>query len=70
MDFFDRAALALNPTDAGGDDDGLAEWMCVPHGASAGLEGDVTTADARGLPSLKQRVHANVPGKPGVRAFA
>src|SRR5882724_3551072 len=50
MDFFNRAALALNPTDAGGDDDGLAEWMGVPHGASAGLEGDVTAADARGLP--------------------
>ena len=46
MDFLDRAAFALRPADAGGDDEGLAERMCVPCSACTGFEGDIGAADA------------------------
>ena len=43
-DFLDRAALALDPAAAGGDDQGLAQRMRVPGGARAGLERDAGAA--------------------------
>src|SRR6266704_3185698 len=69
-DFFDRSALALRPAKAGRDDEGLTERMGVPRGAGAGLEGDVTTADACRLAHLKHRVDADRAGEPGLGAFA
>src|SRR6266404_3011548 len=69
-DFFDRSALALRPVKAGCDDEGLTERMGVPRGAGAGLEGDVTTADACRVAHLKHRVHADRAGEIGLGAFA
>ena len=45
-DFFDGAALALNPAETGGHDQGLAEWMRMPSRAGARFEGDESAADA------------------------
>ena len=69
-DFFDRSALALRPAKAGRDDEGLTERMGVPRGAGAGLEGDVTTADACRVAHLKHWVHADRAGEIGLGAFA
>src|SRR5216684_7620907 len=69
-DFFDRSALALHPAKARRDDEGLTERMGVPRGAGAGLESDVTTADACRFSHLKHRVHADRAGEPGLGAFA
>src|SRR5437879_4996141 len=69
-DFFDLSALALRPAKAGRDDEGLTERMGVPCGAGAGLEGDVTTADACRIARLKHRVHTDRAGEPGLGAFA
>src|ERR1700743_1376676 len=46
MDLLNRAAPALNPSAAGGDDQRLAEWMRMPSRARGGLEGHVRTAHA------------------------
>ena len=46
-DFLDRAAPALRAAAAGGNDQGLAERMGMPRGASARLEGDAGAEDAR-----------------------
>jgi hypothetical protein len=43
----DRTALTLNPAEARGDDQCLAERMRVPCRASAGFEGDLATAHPR-----------------------
>src|SRR6266436_9547318 len=69
-DFFDRSALALRPAKAGRDDEGLTKRMGVPRGAGAGLEGDVTTADACRHAHLKPRDHADRAGEPGLGTFA
>src|SRR6267154_2769489 len=69
-DFFDRSALALRPAKARRDDEGLTERMGVPHGAGAGLEGDVTAADAHRVAHPEHRVHADRAGEPGLGAFA
>src|SRR5258705_5813022 len=69
-DFFDRSALGLRPAKAGRDDQGLTERMGVPCGAGAGLEGDVTTAEACRVAHLEHRVHTDRAGEPGLGAFA
>ncbi len=69
-DFLDRAAFALHPAAAGGDDQDLAERMRVPRGAGAGLEGDRLPAAARGVGRLEQRVDAHRAGEPLGRPFA
>ncbi len=45
-DLHDRLALALGPSAAGGDDQGLAQRMGVPGGARARLERDARAGDA------------------------
>jgi hypothetical protein len=49
--FLDRSALALNPSQAGRDDQPLRVRM--PSGARTRLEGDAGGADAPGLRRLK-----------------
>src|SRR5438874_13040179 len=48
-DFFDRAAPALNPPQAGYDDQSLAERMRVPRSSRAWLESDAGAAPVRRL---------------------
>src|SRR5690348_1078291 len=62
-DFLDRAAFALDPAAAGGDDQGLAERMRVPRGARAGLEGDAGAGNARRVRRTEQRVDAHRAGE-------
>lgn len=50
--FFDRAAFALGPADARGDDQCLAERMSVPIRACALLERDDCAAGAANIPAL------------------
>ena len=69
-DLLDRAALALRPAAAGGDDQRLAERMRVPGGARAGLEGDAGAADARRVRRLEQRIDAHRAGEPLRRSLA
>ena len=40
MDLLNRATLALRPTTTGGDNQGLAERVGMPRGASVRLEGE------------------------------
>ena len=40
------SSFALHPTATGGDNQRLAEWMSVPRGTGAGLEGDAGPAGA------------------------
>ena len=68
--FLDRPALALEPSRAGSDDQGLAERMRVPRGARARLEGDDSAADARGFGDLKDGIDAHRAGEPCLGAFA
>lgn len=60
----DGGAIALDPSAAGGDDERLAEWVGVPCGARAGLEGDAGGAEERGVLGLDERVDADGAGEP------
>src|SRR6185437_11531805 len=57
-DFLDRAALALHPAEARGDDQGLAERMRMPGGPRTGLEEDDGAPDPGRIGRLEQRVDA------------
>ena len=67
--FFDGTAFALGPTEAGGDDDGLAEGMRVPGGAGAGFEGDNCGGGASGRLRLEERIDPDCAGEPIGWAF-
>src|ERR1044071_2125186 len=54
-----RAALALHPAAARGDDQSLPEWMAVPRGPGPRLEGDERAAHAGRVGRLRQRVAAH-----------
>src|SRR5580704_6487409 len=68
-DFFDRAALGLNPAQPGRDDQSLAERMRMPGGTGARLEGDADAIHAYWITHLKHRFHANRPAEIRVRRF-
>jgi hypothetical protein len=53
-DFLDRSTFALHAPTAGGDDQRLPKWMCVPGRAGTGFEGHGRAADARRRGSLKR----------------
>jgi hypothetical protein len=63
-DFLDRFALALRPAKTGGDDQRLAEWMCMPRGARTWLERDTRCTRACRFRRLKQRIDTHRTGKP------
>jgi hypothetical protein len=52
-DFLDRTAFALSPSQTGGDDQRLTEWMCMPGGAGAWLERDGRATNARWVRRLE-----------------
>src|SRR5260370_427753 len=58
-DFLDPAAPNLHPPAAGCDDQGLAERVGVPCGASTGLEGDAGANNTCRVGSLEQRIDAH-----------
>ena len=68
-DLFDGAAGVLRPSEAGGDEEGLAEGVGVPGGAGAGLEGDLGGLDEGGAGGLEEGVDADVAGEPVCRAL-
>ena len=59
----DRSAFALDPAEAGRDDQGLAERMGVPGGARTRLECHAGGADPRRFGRLKQRIEPNDAGE-------
>jgi hypothetical protein len=62
-DFLDRPALALCPATAGEDNQSLPEWMRVPGGAGARLEGDAGAASTRWFRWLEQGSMRTAPVK-------
>ena len=52
-DFLNRTSLVLNPTQTGGDDQGLPLGMRVPCGSSAGLERNTRGGGTRGSVDLE-----------------
>src|SRR3954469_16384332 len=67
--FFDGTAFALGPTEAGDDDQRLAEWMGVPGGPGARLEGDAGSSGAGRRAWLEEWIDANCAREPISRAF-
>jgi hypothetical protein len=65
----ERAALALHPTETGGDDQRLTERVRVPGRAGTGLERDLAGADAGRLRRLEHRIDPDRPSEPVFRAF-
>src|SRR4051812_4545920 len=53
VNFLNGSAFALDPAGARSDDQGLPEWMSVPCGARARLEGDVCSGASSGWVRLK-----------------
>ena len=69
MDLLNRATLALRPTTTGGDNQGLAERVGMPRGASARLEGYACARCAGGCVWLEQGIDAHRADKPILRSF-
>jgi hypothetical protein len=55
-DLLDWSTIALSPAAPGSDDQGLAQWMCMPGGPCAGFKRDDGSGDARGCLSLERRI--------------
>src|SRR5205085_11986966 len=53
-DLLNRPALALRPPAAGGDDEGLTEWMRMPCSPRAGLECYARTLNTCGIGCLNE----------------
>lgn len=56
MDGLDGSSPALREAGAGGDDEGLAQWVRVPCGPGARLERDAGAGDTRRVRGLDERV--------------
>ena len=67
--FFNRSAPALCQSAASGHDQGLAQRVRVPRGASARLKRDDGTGHSRRITALERRVNAHRAGKPVGRSF-
>src|SRR6476659_6212150 len=63
-DLLERSALALREAVAEGDDQRLPEWMRVPGGARAGLEGDGVAGRSRRSVGREERVDTDGTGEP------
>ena len=62
--FLDWSALSLCPSEAGGDDQRLTEWMRVPGGTRTRLEGNACATHTRRFGRVEQRIDAHRAGKP------
>jgi hypothetical protein len=60
----------LHTPDAASDDQRLAEWMRVPGGPGARLEGDAGAGGARRIGRLEQRIDGTVPVNQSVGPLA
>ena len=70
MDFLNRTALLLYPSETGGDDQSLPKRMGVPGCSGAGFEGDTgARSTSRGV-WLEQWINAHCAGKPVGRSLA
>src|SRR5215471_10323629 len=67
-DFLDRTAFALCPSQTGGDDQRLTEWMCMPGGAGARLERDARATNARWIRRLEQWLNPHFAREPLCRS--
>ena len=70
MNFLNWAALALRPTAPRGNEEGLAERMCVPSGAGAGFKGNTGASHSRRSACLQKWIDAYCPCKPIGRTFS
>ncbi len=68
-DFHDGLAFALRPAAAGGDNQDLAQRMCMPGRTGAGLESGVSAGDARRIGRRMQRVDTDRSSEVFRRAF-
>jgi hypothetical protein len=64
MNLFDGLAVALRPSAARCDDEGLTEWMGVPGGARSGLEGYGGSGNECWVRCGEERIDANGSGEP------
>src|SRR5690348_2438519 len=69
-DLLDGPTLALDPAEAGRDNQGLAERMCMPCGTGPRLEGNAGPSHPRGVRRGEKRVDAHRAGEVLGRAFA
>ena len=63
VNFFDGSSPALGAATSGHDNEGLAEWVSVPGGARAGLEGDVCADRASRFGGIEERIDTNLTGE-------
>src|SRR5215211_5235546 len=63
-DLLDRTAPLLHPADACGHDQNLAERMCMPGAASAGLESDGAARRASRIARRKEWIDPHGAGEP------
>jgi len=69
-DFLDLSSPTLCAAATGGHDQGLAQRVCVPCRASAGLERDAGADNTRRRWSVEKRVNTHRAGEPLCRPFA
>src|SRR5207247_8969159 len=69
-DFLDPPTGALDPADAGGDDQGLTERVRVPRRSRTGLEGDARTGRPGRVRRIEQGIDADRAGEPLRRSLA
>src|SRR5690242_17591538 len=68
-DLLDGAAFALSPATSGSDDQGLAQWVCMPSCPCAGFEGHTGALHVCWIRRLKQRIDTYTASEPLRRSY-